>query len=75
MDWKAKQSSSVSLFFNCKTTLVETCKEIFGELFQYEGTREIVIPLSQELPIEALKHIFSLALRYHKIKHLPLLGF
>jgi len=74
MDWKSKQPNQVSLYFNCKTTLVETFKEIYRGSLQFEGNREIVLPISNSIPTNELKGCISKALRYHKIKHLPLLG-
>jgi Domain of unknown function (DU1801) len=74
IDWKPKFPNQLSVYFNCKTTLVETFKEIFGNIFRYEGNREIVFLLSEEVPLQELKICISLSLRYHKIKNLPLLG-
>ena len=74
MDWKSKKPNQVSLYFNCKTTLVETFKEIYRGSLQFEGNREIVLPLSNSIPTNELKDCISKALRYHEIKHLPLLG-
>ena len=74
IDWKSKFPNQLSVYFNCKTTLVETFKEIFGNIFRYEGNREIVFLLSEEVPLQELKICISLSLRYHKIKNLPLLG-
>lgn len=74
MDWKPKNPNQISVFFNCKTTLIETFKEIHQDTFQFVDTREIVLPLSQPVPMLELKACLSMALRYHDIKHLPLLG-
>ncbi|MFQ3261657.1 DUF1801 domain-containing protein [Reinekea sp.] len=74
MDWKAKHPNAVSIFFNCKTTLVEISKEIYGSAFQFVGNREIVIPIDQPLPTQELRGCLTMALRYHELKHLPLLG-
>ena len=74
IDWKSKFPKQLTVYFNCKTTLVETFKEIFGNIFRYEGNREIVFLLSEEVPLQELKICISLSLRYHKIKNLPLLG-
>lgn len=74
IDWKEKSSDTISVYFNCKTTLVETFKEIYRDTFRYEGNREIVFKISEKLPMVELKACMSMALRYHKIKHLPLLG-
>ena len=74
IDWKAKYPDQVSLFVNCKTLLIETFKEVYGDKFQYVGNREIVLPLSQPFPQAELKACISMALQYHKLKKLPLLG-
>jgi hypothetical protein len=74
LDWKLKSPQQLSLLVNCKTSLVETYKEVFGDIFQYEGRREIVLPLAKSLPVTELKVCISLSLRYHKIKKLVLLG-
>jgi hypothetical protein len=74
INWKSKFPDQLSVYFNCKTTLVETFREIFGNIFTYEGNREIVFLLSEEVPMSELKICISLSLRYHKIKNLPLLG-
>ena len=71
---QSKSSQKFAVYFHCQTTLIETFKEIHGDLFNYEGNRAIVFSVSDELPMKALKHCLSMALRYHKIKHLSLLG-
>jgi hypothetical protein len=79
IDWKAKSPHAISVYFNCKTVLVDTFKEIYQDTFIYAGNREIVFQIPddfslKELPILELKACLSMALRYHQIKHLPLLG-
>ena len=36
MDWKAKNPNQYALYFNCNSSLVETFKMIYGDLFKYE---------------------------------------
>ena len=74
IDWKPKSPDKVSLFFTCNTSLVETFREVFGDSLQTVGNREIAIPISGAIPMPELKACLSMALRYHSIKHLPLLG-
>ena len=74
INWQSKSSQNFAVYFHCQTTLVETFKEIYGDLFHYEGKRAIVFHVSDEIPMAALRHCISMALRYHNIKHLPLLG-
>ena len=74
IDWKSKAPDVVKVFFHCQTTLVETFKEIYRSDFKYEGQRAIVIPISAKIKKRPLRHCIELALRYHTVKHLPLLG-
>ena len=73
LDWQQKTPNSISVFFNCKTILVETFKEVFGESLVYEGNRIVLVPLDKECPQE-LETCILMALNYHKLKRLPLLG-
>jgi len=74
IDWSEKDPDRYRLYFICNTKLVATFKELYPDTFQYENNRAIAFGLSQTLPIAALKHCLSIALRYHNVKHLPLLG-
>jgi hypothetical protein len=73
-DWKPKTPEQFAVYFNCRTSLVETFREIYGELFKFEGNRAIVFNVDKELPLSQLLHCISLSLRYKKLKTLPLLG-
>lgn len=74
MDWKAKTPNQYAMYFKCTSKLVETFKEVYGHLFKYEKNRAIVFDLEDEVPEEELKECIRLTLRYHSLKHLPLLG-
>jgi len=74
IDWKAKQPDQYCIYFNCKTSLIETFKEIYGDIFTYEGNRAIVFKINQVVPYKELGHCISMSLRYKKVKHLVLLG-
>ncbi len=74
INWKPFSPAQIFVYFNCKTLLVETFKELYGDRFRYQGNRAIVFDEQDEIPTESLKHCISLSLNYHRIKHLPLLG-
>jgi hypothetical protein len=74
MDWKAKAPDQYAIYFKCTSKLVPTFREIYPSEFTYEGNRALVFSLDEELPEVALKHCIKVALTYHKVKHLPLLG-
>ncbi len=73
-DWKAKHPEKYCIYFNCKTSLIETFKEVYGDTFSYEGNRAITFKINQNLPFKELAHCISMSLRYKNIKHLVLLG-
>ena len=74
IDWKPKHPDSYSIYFNCNTKLISTFREVYSDTFQYLGNREIRLSISGRTPERELKACISMSLRYHKIKHLPLLG-
>ncbi|WP_062060764.1 DUF1801 domain-containing protein [Cellvibrio sp. OA-2007] len=74
MDWKPRDPEHYALYFNCKTTLVETFEALYGNLFCYEGNRAIIFARLELVPVKQLKHCIALSLQYHRLKHLPLLG-
>ncbi len=74
MDWKDSTPDQYAMCFNCNTSLVNTFKAVYGDVFTFEGSRAIVFGEIDDLPVNALKHCISLALTYHRVKHLPSLG-
>jgi hypothetical protein len=73
-DWKEKYPDQYSVYFKCTSRLVPTFKTIYKDKFKFEDNRAIVFKLNEKIPESELKHCISMALTYHKIKHLPLLG-
>lgn len=74
IDWKPAAPDRYAMYFQCQTSLVATFREVHSDVFQFEGNRAIVFARSVALPVKPLKHCVSLALRYHRLKRLPLLG-
>ncbi|MEQ8583295.1 MAG: DUF1801 domain-containing protein [Marinoscillum sp.] len=74
MDWKARTPDQYFLYFICSTELVSTFRLVLGDELTFEGDRAIVLNLDEPVPVEALKRCIGLALMYHRIKHLPMLG-
>ncbi|MCS6233012.1 DUF1801 domain-containing protein, partial [Shewanella baltica] len=62
------------LFFNCKTQLVDTFRELHSDVLQFEGNRAIVLNIYDPLPEFAISQCIELSLKYKSIKHLTLLG-
>jgi hypothetical protein len=74
IDWKKSSPNQYAMYFNCNTMLVETFRELYKEQFRFVGNRAIVFDENGKIPVDELKHCIALALNYHRIKHLPMLG-
>ena len=74
IDWKQSAPDQFCLYFNCNTKLVDTFRELFADKFEFQGNRAIVLFNDMPLPEQELAECISMTLRYHQIKHLPLLG-
>ena len=74
IDWKAKTPNQYAMYFKCTSKLVPTFKEVYGDIFKYEKTRAIVFGIDEKIPKAELKECISMALKYHSLKHKPLLG-
>ncbi len=74
MDWKPKAPNQVAMYFKCTSKLVTTFREVYEDVFTFEGTRAIVFQMDEEIPGEELKRCIAAGLTYHKVKHIPMLG-
>lgn len=67
-------ADSVLIFCHCQTKLVDTFRQRFSDCLIFHGNRAIELSLKQPLPKAPLMACLTLALTYHQVKHLPLLG-
>lgn len=67
--WKASRPDEYAMYFNCKTTLVESFRTLFPDEFRYEGNRAIVFGVTDIIPTNTLNHCITAALTYHSRKH------
>lgn len=73
-DWKLKTPDQYCVYFNCRSKLVDTFRELYSDQLKFSGNRAIVLEINQSVPPSCLSHCIELAMRYQKNKHLPLLG-
>lgn len=73
-DWKQKSPESYFIYFNCKTKLVDTFRELYSNDLEFQGNRAIVLRLNEPMPTSILRHCIELSLKYKSVRHLPLLG-
>lgn len=64
IDWKKSQPEQYAMYFNCKTTLVDTFKEIYADLFKYGDNRSIIFNVNDEIPVDELSDCIAIALTY-----------
>ena len=74
IDWKERNPEQYAMYFKCTSKLVPTFKAIYKDKFIYEKDRAILFDLHDKLPEIELRNCIRMALTYHKIKHLHLLG-
>ena len=72
--WRKSSPEQYGIYFNCKSKLVETFREIHPTSFNFVDNRAMIFNSKQQLPKNELNHCLLLALTYHKVKHLNLLG-
>ncbi len=71
---KVKASENkYALYFHCKTKLVDTFRELYSDIFTFDGNRAIIFNESDRISIKELEHCILMSLRYHKIKNKPVM--
>jgi hypothetical protein len=63
--WPRGKPGQVAIYFICHTTLVVEFRERFGAMFQYEGTRAVLLPVTGTVPRPEIETMLSMALTYH----------
>lgn len=63
-----KDDDHYAMFFNCKTILLDSFKEVYPEEFIYEGNRAIVWNKDAILARNELEDCIAMALTYHAKK-------
>ena len=61
------------MYFNCKTTIISTFRELFSDKLTFVNNREIVFNVENDTDEEILKYCILLSLTYHDRKHLNML--
>jgi Domain of unknown function (DU1801) len=61
-----KQDGQYAIYFHCQTTLVDSFRTLFADVFNFEGNRCIVFHENDRVPVAALKHCIAMALTYHR---------
>ena len=65
LGWSPAHPERCSIYFNCKTTLVETFRSLFADELTLEGNRALHVDLTAPVPEAALRVCFAATLTYH----------
>ena len=60
-----KTQDRYAVYFNCRTTLVQSFRTLFADRFAFDGNRAIVFTLADTVPEAELSICIAMALRYH----------
>jgi hypothetical protein len=64
--------SRYALYFNCKTDLATTFRDLYGDVLEIGGQRSILLDADEPPPDLPLRHCIALALTYHRRKRAAL---
>jgi hypothetical protein len=64
--WKASAPTQYAMYFHCRTSLIETFRNLFPDEFTFAGNRAIVFEESDTVPMDALAFCVAAALTYHR---------
>jgi hypothetical protein len=65
LGWPRKRPDRAAIYFICHTNLVETFRERFGGMFEYETNRAVLLPVTGDIDRTPLEFMLSIALTYH----------
>jgi hypothetical protein len=68
LGWKQARPGEYAMYFNCRTTLVETFRTLFPRDLRFEGNRAIVFHAGDAVPRDVLRFCVAQALTYHERK-------
>ena len=66
LGWNPSTDRSCAVLVNCRTTLVDSYREQFPDVFGFEKNRAILLDPAEPLPVDELSACLELALTYHQ---------
>ncbi|OMH38075.1 DUF1801 domain-containing protein [Motiliproteus sp. MSK22-1] len=63
--WKPSRPEVYGIYFNCKTTLVDSFRTLFPGDFTFEGNRALIFKAGDPIPKKELEYCLAMALTYH----------
>ncbi|CAN7198516.1 DUF1801 domain-containing protein [Rhizobium sp. LjRoot254] len=65
LGWPRKRPDRAAIYFICHTTLVDSFRERFGGMFEYETNRAVLLPVTGDIDRAPLEFMLAMALAYH----------
>ena len=65
IDHIPKQPGNIAVLVHCQSNIVTPFKKMYGNLFDYDGSRAIMLDHRDALPEKEICHFIYLALTYH----------
>ena len=66
LGWLPSSERNCAVLFNCRTTLIDTFRSRFPDVFAYEKNRAILLGDREPLPQAPLSACLQMALTYHR---------
>lgn len=65
MGWSAGRAQHLLLFVDCKTDLAARMRDLYPDLPDNDGRRQIALDLDRPLPEQAVSHLAQMTFCYH----------
>lgn len=62
---RLKTRDGYAVYFHCQSGLIGQFRELYPDIFRYEGKRAIHFDVKDRLPVRELRHCIALALTHH----------
>jgi hypothetical protein len=60
-----KNDDKYALYVHCQTDLIERYRQLYRDRLDFDGNRAVLFNVTDELPVEAVRHCIAMALTYH----------
>jgi hypothetical protein len=66
MGWSAAKPAHLLLFVDCKTDLASRMRDLYPEMVENDGRRQMAVDLDHPLPEQAIAHLAQMTFCYHQ---------
>lgn len=60
-----KSDDQYAFYVHCQTDLLERYRQLYDGTLAFEGNRAVILNVSEEIPVAAVRHCIAMALTYH----------